>query len=346
MSDSTESELQGPRENVDEHARNLPHDTLVERFHNHVERDKKTNTARFYKRNLSPFIDFVERHNGHVTDVGEADLVDHLQDQAEQYAPKTVGHRHSAVSYFFSWLHDTGLLNHDDPDPSERVDASDVGGMSEKTRKEMAGGEDFHYLTPDEVGELIENVPAPELRNRATISLMANTGMRASETARVRVEDIDLGQKNLTVHSPKKSDKNQQRKIEVYWRSESVSDTLDTYLEFGRPTNPFADESPYLFPSKQSERVSTNMINRAVKLAAEKAGLQESTGTDGGGNERNAITSHVLRHSYAMAALDNGMSIKEVRDNLHHSSIDVTMKYLREHEEDRRRAVERHGPQF
>lgn len=348
----TNVDLHGARDDDNQDAADLSNDTLAERFYTYNSENTKTNTANFYRTNFSPFHDYVDNRGGHLTEhVGRRDIEEFLTEQAQEYSPKTVDHRYSAISRFYHVLRDKlELLDPDDILPIERVDRGDIKGMSKKTMAETGDGKEFHYLDPEEVTQVIEHAPAPELRNRALIMLMANTGLRASEIIRVRIDDdyLDLENNELTVKSPKQSDddENDPEWITVFWRSQQVSDVLDSYIQFDRPSYPSADDSPYLFPSQQSERLGYSQVNRIVKDAATNAGLQSVQTEDASGNERCEITSHVLRHSYAMAALDNGMTIDEISDNLHHSDISVTMKYLRRHDEDRRQAVEKHGPQF
>jgi integrase/recombinase XerD len=132
----------------------------------------------------------------------------------------------------------------------------------------------------------------------------------------------------------------------VYWRSEKVSDALSAYIEFGRPSYPFSEQSPYLFVSRQSEQVTYELIRRAVDDAAESAGIQGILGTDASGNKRVNVTPHVLRHTFAMIGLDNGMNINEVKEALHHEKIETTMIYLREHEEQTKKAIQTKGPRL
>lgn len=345
------SGLHGASEN-DRDASDLSNEDLKAEFFNKIDSDTKERTARSYKQNFEPFFEYVERNEGHLwNDVGSQDLENFLTEEAEELAPKTASKRHAAISRFYSTLRELQLLSDNQTPPTEAFKPSNVKGLSKKTLSEVSQGEEFHYLDSDEVTELIEHVPAPELRNRAMLMLMANTGLRASEVIRVRIDKdfLDIENQKLTVLSPKKSDDNENDPtyITVYWRSEKTSDVLDTYLQFDWDTYAYADESPYLFPSKQSERLGYDQVNRIVKEAAEDAGLQNTRNeTDASGHERADVTSHVLRHSYAMASLENGMSIDEIRDNLHHSDLSVTMKYLRRHEDDRRRAVMKNGPQF
>jgi integrase/recombinase XerD len=352
MTDSGDVGLHGAGDDDSRSAADLSNEELTEVFFEYSKKRTKESTTEFYRTNFTPFYEYVAERNGHLTEhVGPEDIEEFLMAEAERLQPKTVGHRYAAISRFYNVLRDKKeLLPAGEKLPIEQVERGDIKGMSKKTMTETSDGKAFHYLDAEQVTRLIENAPAPELRNRALLILMANTGLRVSEICRVRIDGdyLDLNRKKLTVKSPKKSDddENDPEWITVYWRSQTVSEVLDSYIRFERPTYPFAEESSYLFPSQQSERIHYDQINRIVKGAAENAGLQGVDGVDATGNDRHQVTPHVLRHSYAMTALENGMSIDEIRDNLHHTDISVTMKYLRRHEEDRRKAVEKYGPQF
>jgi len=321
---------------------------LREIFYTWVEDHRKESTYKWYRTNFDPFYEEAEDNDSHlVTDANRRVITEFLEAQADSLAPKTVGHRFSAISRFYTALRDEiGLLDRDATTPAEKVKRNEVRGLSEQTMTETTSGDSFHYLQADEVSELINNAPAPKLRNEALLRLMANTGMRASEVIQVRTENLDLARNQLTVKSPKLSDPNDPEIITVNWRSDAVSDALDMFLTFRRESYPTAGESPFVFPSKQSEHIGYDQLNRIVKKAAENAGLQGEIGTDASGNPRQEVTSHVLRHSYAMSCLENGMNINEVREALHHEKIETTMTYLREHKDEVRKAILRDGPNF
>ncbi|WP_435092748.1 tyrosine-type recombinase/integrase [Halorubrum sp. N11] len=69
--------------------------------------------------------------------------------------------------------------------------------------------------------------------------------------------------------------------------------------------------SPYLFPTSHSKRISAAYINQIVKDAAEAAGLQDNeVFVDAAGRSRRKVTAHVLRHSYAVQSLKNGIDTR------------------------------------
>lgn len=331
----------------DTHASDLSNEELREMFYEYVERNNKPNTASFYRTNFRPFYELAEDAGAHLTENASKEIVKRfLENQAETLAPKTVGHRLSAISRFYTVIQEKkGLLDPEEATPVDHLDPQDVDGLSNKTLQETESGEEFYYLAPDEVKQLMDNVPDPRVRNQALIALMFGTGLRGSEVVRIKTMDIDTDEKELTVHSPKLSTNNETELIDAYWRSEKVSNKVEAYM-VRRPSYAHAEDSPYLFLTRESERMVRKHLNRIIKKAAENAGIQELVTTDGAGRKRNSITSHVLRHSYAMACLDNGMDVTELKDALNHSNLETTMIYLKRHKEDTKKAVHKYGATF
>jgi len=331
----------------DEWAADKSNDELRDAFLSWAEDDKKESTADFYRVNIKPFYKAIDGNGYHLTeDVDKHVVRTFLENEAEELQPKTVGHRYSAISRFYSVLKgELGLLSDGESTPTERLNRGDVSGLGESTMKENDESEDdFHYLEPDEVRSMVEHVPEPTVRNKAMILLMANTGLRASEVREAKLDAVDWDEQYLTVKSPKLSEPNNAENITVYWRSQKVTDALNAYVNFDRPSYPSAESSPYLFVSRQSEQVGYELVRRVVRDAADDAGIQDTVGKDANGDERVTVTPHVLRHTYAMQCLDNGMNINEVKNAMHHEKIETTMVYLREHEQKTKKAIQTKGP--
>lgn len=104
-----------------------------------------------------------------------------------------------------------------------------------------------------------------------------------------------------------------------------------------------AADSPYLFVSRKADRLRTENVGRMVKKAAENAGIQSVLYTDQRGHERTRITSHALRHGYAVHALKSGIDIRTVQEHMGHAKIETTMKYLQLIDDDVKESYRRLG---
>ena len=84
--------------------------------------------------------------------------------------------------------------------------------------------------------------------------------------------------------------------------------------------------SEWLFHNSRGERLNQTTINRVFKLCCP---------------ERYHITPHTLRHFYAMNAVSSGIfTIPEIANQMGHSSIRTTMRYMNPNLEEIRNKVE------
>ena len=82
-----------------------------------------------------------------------------------------------------------------------------------------------------------------------------------------------------------------------------------------------------LFLGQRNEGVQSKTIQRAVPRFAKKAGIQN-------------VTPHTLRHSFAKALIDAGVSLEKVATLLGHSNLNTTRIYTTPSEEDLENAVD------
>ena len=80
-----------------------------------------------------------------------------------------------------------------------------------------------------------------------------------------------------------------------------------------------------------------------VKKAAQSAGLQAHVHTDASGNDRGKVTAHVLRHSFAVQSIKNGMDTRRLQKLMGHSKIETTEQYLQFANDDLRDAARKYG---
>jgi len=165
---------------------------------------------------------------------------------------------------------------------------------------------------------------APSNREAAMFWLMAGCGLRVSEVASLRVEQIDRAGGFLYIVNGKGG----KRRTAIVPRP--VMDALEDYIQ-GRSEG-------YVFEGRAQGHISTRQIQRLLDEAAVKAGLQDTRPVKI--RQRKRITPHLLRHSFARWSLDAGIDISYLQHQLGHSSLNTTAIYLRARPEHRKKAYE------
>ena len=144
------------------------------------------------------------------------------------------------------------------------------------------------------------------VRNRLIIEMALGTGLRVSELANLKVEDIHIrkGQNSLTVTNGKGG------KDRVVGFNNKLKVLIQEYLDYK------SSNSPYLFPSERGEKMTRYGIGRVFKTMASKACL----------DSKHSI--HTLRHTYATNLYKaSGYNLRMVQKQLGHSSITTTTVY-------------------
>jgi len=141
------------------------------------------------------------------------------------------------------------------------------------------------------------------LKHRCILMTTYSAGLRISETAHLKITDIDS--KRMLIKVRGKGVK------ERYTLLSNVAlETLRNYWKYYRPVK-------WLFPGNPpSKPISTSSIQRIFKKAKHQAGIIK------------AATPHTLRHSFATHLLEAGVDLHHVQLLLGHSSPKTTTIYL------------------
>jgi site-specific recombinase XerD len=150
-------------------------------------------------------------------------------------------------------------------------------------------------------------------RDRAILELLFSTGLRVSELAGLKIEQVNLKNDEFTVLG-------KGRKHRIVFLSPESKDAIKVYL--GKRE----DVSPYMFVrhdkarrakgvGEESKPLTPRSIQRLVDRYARMAGITKS------------VTPHTLRHTFATDLLRNGADIRAVQTMLGHESITTTQVY-------------------
>ncbi|MFY4816192.1 tyrosine-type recombinase/integrase [Haloarcula sp. AONF1] len=180
------------------------------------------------------------------------------------------------------------------------------------------------WLNPEQVDQMRSatvEASAPYLaaRNDALIATLYDSGLRVAEAVALDVADhIDLDDGVLALPADIQKDYPTDRTpnyTEIELADETVR-TLRMYLA-GR-----WKEAAAMWPSRQSDRMTTESVRNVVREAAVGADVRPMTVT--GRGDPKDVTPHTLRHSVAYRMLNVEEGHNDVRNRLRHATIQTT----------------------
>jgi integrase/recombinase XerD len=201
-----------------------------------------------------------------------------------------------ALKIFFRFLAAKGRVERD---PAETLSLPRIERYLPETLNEM------------DVERLIDSVQVTQplgLRDRAMLELLYASGLRISELANARLENLNLEERILRVTGKG----NKTRLVPVGRRA---CESLAAYLSAERPKLVKPRSGSEIFLSARGTKLTTVRLWQIVKERARHSGLQAN------------IYPHLLRHSFATHLLGNGADLRIIQEMLGHSDISTTQVY-------------------
>jgi len=265
------------------------------------EKNLSPNTVNSYTRDLVHFFNYLNRRGKKTLDSLElSDFRKYIKFLDNfKYSNSSIIRKYSSYVNFFRFLENNGYINKN---------------LSQHIMRPKKNQRFFTFLSQAETEQLMESIREDSgqgLRNKAIIELMYSTGARVSEIANIRLEDMDLEERQIKVTGKG----NKQRMVYVNSRAAS---SLRKYMEVRKHflySSRGCKECPYLFLNKNGGRLSTRSISSIVKKYVHNAQIGKH------------ITPHSLRHSFASHMLQQGANIREIQELLGHENISTTQIY-------------------
>jgi len=205
------------------------------------------------------------------------------------------------------------------------------------------------YVEPEEV-TLMEKA-TPYLRDRLLIHILFHLGCRISEALALKVEDIDLVHRTITIKHLKtrltvscpncggrlsaahlycsrcgskietaQTEQREHRRQRVLPADKDTLNMLQEYIKRGGPV--LRDGKKLIFG------INRHRAWQIVKDCAEKAGLPKLVNPETG--RRHNVSPHRLRDAFAVHAVkvnDSGDGLRLLQEHLGHASFNTTAKY-------------------
>jgi len=327
-------------------------DSLLESFRSRQETKKAESTADTYYRTSKKWAEWLanpgakdydqnnrDRPSKELWEATTADIRVFLRYQLESgLTGGTVRNRRWAITTLYQELDEMVEEGYGIPsfeNPAEDLDISDWQDLKNigKKKKEL---KEVYYLEPKDVKKLSENAPSPKLRNELIIRLLYQTGLRRGELAETRLKDVDTDERAINVHAAKTH-----LNRTVYYQP-TLDTLLKRWMNVERKSLVTAG-SEYLFPTYKTDQITGKQISRTVRKAADAAGLQSHVYTNAAGHKQMKVTAHVLRHSFAVQSLKNGMDTRTLQKLMGHAKIETTERYLRLAKTDVRDSARKYG---
>lgn len=154
--------------------------------------------------------------------------------------------------------------------------------------------------------EISQVLTSPKsLKHRTMLYLFYATGIRISELTNIKLGDIDSDRLELFVRQGKG------KKDRIVDIPSCIIPVLRLYYKTFRPKE-------YLFEgaSKRRRQYSHSSIHKILTRAKKKMKIEK------------AMSAHTLRHCYATHHLENGTDLVYIKEQLGHTDIATTEKYL------------------
>ena len=166
-------------------------------------------------------------------------------------------------------------------------------------------------LNEIQVEQLIESIDTKHplgLRDRAIVELLYASGLRISELANARLENLNSEDRILRVTGKG----NKTRLVPV---GRKACEAIASYVAGERPKLVKRRTGSEIFLSVRGTKLTTARIWQIVKQRARHSGLTPN------------IYPHLLRHSFATHLLSNGADLRIIQELLGHADISTTQIY-------------------
>lgn len=258
----------------------------------------KENTVIAYRRDLNRFCKYIVGLGiKSYSDITEHDIAEFKYSLgSEMLSSPSIARALSSVRSFFQYLHSVGVIS---SNPSKNVRTV----ITYKRLPVLFTRGEIEALLSQPSGDDFKSV-----RDKALLEMLYGTGLKASEIIQMNIGDVNL---QLSYVSCVRSGLD--CKIPLQF---SIEKALRRYIFNVRDMLISNKDEQALFVNLSGERISRQGVWKLLKQYAYQAGITVR------------ITPHMLRYSFALHMLENGIDIRDVQSVLGHSDLSSTQRYI------------------
>lgn len=262
---------------------------LLPKFTKDLEdKGRSPSTVLAYRADLEQLIDFLQDKNIVLADKVKSGDLEAFRDSLlnQKYTPKSVSRKLNAVKTFFRFLVSEGIVT---GNPAEDVSHPKIEPSVPK------------FLSPLEYRAL-RDVVRDDARIAAIIELILQTGMRISEVANLKLDNVEKDKTIIEAYATQP-----ERTVPL---NKPAKEALDEYLKV-RPDT----DSPYVFVSKNGNPLAVRNIRAAIDRYMQKAQIPQYSVND-------------LRTTFIVENLKDGVDLVMLSQIVGHKRLSTTERYL------------------
>lgn len=281
------------------------------------ERNYSLYTIGSYLKDIKEFQNFLKTNSfGKLVDIHSNMPRYYLAHLNRKYSSRSVARKLSSLRGFYNFLIREEVIENN-------VFANTSAPKIEKSLPKMVYTDELNKLF-----DSIDTSTAIGKRDYALLEVLYGTGLRVSEFASLRIQDIDFYNMNLIVMGKG----NKERYVPIHM---GIKEALIDYMNFGR--------SELLKRNKGEipDKLFLNFKGGALTPRGVRVILNDLN--EEAMNNLN-ISPHMLRHSFATHLLDNGADLRSVQELLGHANLSTTQIYTHVSKEKLKEEYDKHHP--
>lgn len=268
---------------------------LIKAYENYLTKVKKasSNTISSYMRDIRQFAEWLDLDVSEASQLNISDYLRFMEQDGRSSA--TISRSLASLKNFYSYLVTSGFCEKT-PVVEIKVD------RGEKKLPQILSGREIELLLEQPVC-----VDAKGYRDKAMLEVMYATGMRVSELIDLNISDVNLEHGVVKCTTSKKS-----RMVPLY---PAALRALTVYIRDIRESMLATSDETALFVNVNGTRMSRQGFWKLLKHYQTTAHIDKE------------ITPHMLRHSFAVHLLENGVDLGSLQELMGHCDISSTQMY-------------------